>query len=429
MRKTKTTKGASKTKVTAVCIAVASALAGSAAFIKNLDTILQTTSKLINRYLATKTEVVLLIEKPENPADVQVVLNHPDGGIFPGWATRSEPARLQVPAKTKFSLDTSGRGVQPQHFDSVVSGGGNETVYYYLQLVTPGSKDPAIIYPAKKNKTGSPAIHGEGQKAVSSLIRGTIQSTNSNTLPLSTRTALLACALELNPKVVAIGDCAGMVVGDIDGSGLSLGFLGLNVRQGTLQPLLQKMNKEHPGMLKDIFQENLTAFLEFLELDSNAQLDWAKSLSADSTTKYRIKEPWNSMFKQLGKTDEFQQIYLDAAMPIFEQAIKWTEELGFKSERALALMYDIRIQNGRLSVNTISKYQSDIAEYSKAIGREPSETERLLLLANRVIEHSPSRWAKLVARRKLFISNGEGDVNGIYRSLNDFGITLTDWHK
>jgi hypothetical protein len=54
------------------------------------------------------------------------------------------------------------------------------------------------------------------------------------------------------------------------------------------------------------------------------------------------------MFESLGRTEAFQEIEQKSARRIFRAAIRSCGDYGLGSERAVALMFDIRVQNGTI---------------------------------------------------------------------------------
>jgi hypothetical protein len=131
------------------------------------------------------------------------------------------------------------------------------------------------------------------------------------------------------------------------------------------------------------------------------------------------------MFKSLGRTEEFQRLELDAANALYSVARRLCVDYGLWSERAVALMFDIKVQNG--SINSAVKGQifADFQNMSASMGEEETELERMRIVANRRADAAKARWREDVRARKLCVSNGEGKVHGIpYDLAEQFGIGL-----
>jgi hypothetical protein len=82
---------------------------------------------------------------------------------------------------------------------------------------------------------------------------------------------------------------------------------------------------------------------------------------------------------------------------MYQEALTWCGAYGVASERAVALLFDIRVQNG----------------------------SRLRAIANRRAEAASPRWIEDVRTRKLTIAEGIGTVHGLHFDLaGQYGIGL-----
>uniref|UniRef100_A0A7V4LDP9 Peptidoglycan-binding protein n=1 Tax=Desulfobacca acetoxidans TaxID=60893 RepID=A0A7V4LDP9_9BACT len=214
-----------------------------------------------------------------------------------------------------------------------------------------------------------------------------------------------------------VPDCFAGLTGDFDGQGMSFGALQWNFGQGSLQPLLDAMARRHPAVLQDLFGEYHQEFLAVLKAERAEQLDWVRALQ---DAKFRLREPWRGLFRTLGRRPEFQAIQLEFAQKIFRTALAWCADYGLKSERAVALMYDIRVQNGSISETVKAKIMRDF----KHIPQE-DEAARLRVIANRRAEAANPTWREDVRARKLTIAEGEGRVHGrCYHLAEQYGLRL-----
>ena len=131
------------------------------------------------------------------------------------------------------------------------------------------------------------------------------------------------------------------------------------------------------------------------------------------------------MFKALGRSDEFQRIEADAANALYKSARQLCADYGLWSERALALMFDIMVQNGSIGNAVQSQINSDIQALPPGLSSEDQELALLRIVANRRAEASKAKWVEDVRTRKLCIANGEGTVHGIRYDLDgQLGIGL-----
>jgi hypothetical protein len=211
-------------------------------------------------------------------------------------------------------------------------------------------------------------------------------------------------------------DCFAGISGDFNGQGLSFGVCQWNIGQGSLQSLLLKMAKDHPAIMSTVFGKRLPELEAVLaDPDRADQLAWVRSIQ---DPRCRFFEPWAGYFKALGRTDEFQQIEQNAAAGLFAAALQLCRDYGLKTERAVALMFDIKTQNG--SIRDVTKAQI-VRDFEKAV----TEVDLLKIVANRRADAAKPQWAEDVRRRKLAIANGGGTVHGKHLDLEaQFGIRL-----
>ena len=217
-------------------------------------------------------------------------------------------------------------------------------------------------------------------------------------------------------------DAFSSVAGDFDGMGISMGCLHWNLGQGTLQPILLDYFK----YTKDSWQDdpNLVELKEMLGRPVQEQINWARSIQTRNGNTTSFKGNWGESLKKLAaQTKDFQ---LKACEPRFDIARNWCQQLGLTSERALALMFDINVQNGSLfksvperGIDVRSNIQNRIATAGA-----PSEEDRLVIIAEERARASSSRWQKDVLNRKLAIARGRGTIHGSTVDLSDFGIRL-----
>lgn len=125
--------------------------------------------------------------------------------------------------------------------------------------------------------------------------------------PLAYRSLALTGAFETG---AGIPDCFAGLSGDFDDQGLSFGVLQWNLGQGSLQPLLKRMDETHSEILREIFDERYPELLAMLRSDRDEQLDWARSMQDQ---RQRLTEPWLGLFKTLGRWEAFQNIQVEAA--------------------------------------------------------------------------------------------------------------------
>lgn len=221
-------------------------------------------------------------------------------------------------------------------------------------------------------------------------------------------------------------DCFAGLSGDFDGQGLSFGVVQWNIGQGSLQPLLTEMNQNHPDLLGQIFGPSYSALVAMLGETLDEQLAWARSIQ--DPMRHAVFEPWQGQFKALGRQQEFQDIEVRYAAGLFQEALELCSDYGVSSQRAAALLFDIKVQNGGIKSWVKPLILSDFQQLDQAApdtGGVPLEVARLRIIATRVASSANPEWIADVQNRKLTIANGQGTVHGNYYDLEDqYGISL-----
>ncbi len=239
---------------------------------------------------------------------------------------------------------------------------------------------------------------------------------------LAYRCLALTGAFETNTPVP---DCFAGLSGDFDGQGISFGVLQWNLGQGTLQPLLTEMNRKHAKLLRALLHNNYTLFVTFLKADRADQMAWARSIQ--DPIRHTIFEPWRGLLKGLGRMPEFQEIEAAHAETIFQSAQKLCRSYQLWSERAVALMFDIIVQNGSISNIVRAQILHDYEKIDPDLDEESAEVARMTMIANRRAEAANPRWVEDVRTRKLCCARGQGRVHGTEIDLeNQYGIGLKE---
>lgn len=215
--------------------------------------------------------------------------------------------------------------------------------------------------------------------------------------------------------------CFATIAGDFDSQGMSFGALQWNFGQGTLQPLLQQMDQQHSDIIDEMFGVDAATLRQILTQPRNAQMQWVRSIQQNNV----IQQPWHDQFSALGYTDEFQQVQLQAATNRYNAALSWCPTYGVTSERAVALMFDINVQNGGISQATQELILQDLQNLQPTGDSGQDEVSKLVIISNRRADAANPPYQEDVRVRKLCIANGQGTVHGVtYDLANDFQITL-----
>jgi hypothetical protein len=193
-----------------------------------------------------------------------------------------------------------------------------------------------------------------------------------------------------------------------------------NLGQGTLQPLLKTMKARHPDVLEEVFHSHYNVLSAMLRSTLADQLTWARSIQTPRRT---LAEPWQGLFKTLGRRSEFQEIQVEAAQKYRTSALSLCRKFEVLSERALMLMFDIAVQNGSINRLVQAQIASDFRRISET--DEEGEIARLQCIARRRAEAADPRWRSDVLSRKVTIASGKGTVHGRHYNLEEqYGITM-----
>ena len=209
------------------------------------------------------------------------------------------------------------------------------------------------------------------------------------------------------------------IAGNFDGQGLSLGYLQWCIGQGTLQPLLNRMDREDNSEMKNIFGTNYDSIHNMILNTTENQLVWAKSINDSTNT---IAEPWHSQFVSLCNNQHFINIELDAEAYKIGQAMIICDKYNLKTVRGFALAFDIAVQNGSISLDA-TKIIDDV------LVQKPNMTEKDLLkvIANAIADTSTNN-AEDIRMRKMAIVNGIGSVHGSVLYLDgNYGLSDSCW--
>ncbi len=217
-------------------------------------------------------------------------------------------------------------------------------------------------------------------------------------------------------------DCFAGLTGDFDGQGISLGVCQWNLGQGSLQPLLQEMDQAHEAVVTDIFHSYADEFRRMLAASKDAQLDWARSVQ---NSRHVIADPWRGLLQTLGRRPEFQAIETAHAARFLQTAHNLCSTYSVHSERALALMFDIAVQNGGIDDVVRAQIERDFAALDAGQPADAIEVARLRIVATRRAAASRPAYVNDVRTRKLAIADGQGVVHGRrYDLAAQYGITL-----
>ena len=246
--------------------------------------------------------------------------------------------------------------------------------------------------------------------------------------PLGQRCLEMTASFETSRKPPG---CYGVVSGNFDGQGISVGALQWNLGTGTLMALLRPVVTDYLGEMKKVMDPVKAQVLaDLLTLDRDQQLAWADTIQS---ARHSVNLPWRAAFQALGEMPAFQDSQVRLANHRFRWAARHCTSWRLKSQRAVALFFDIRVQNGSIGSSTQQRIRhtlefGDLAtmgpHYEQLVGLEP-EVMKMGVIAHMRAEAANPRWVEDVRKRKLAIALGEGVVHGRAIHLErDFAITM-----
>ena len=209
------------------------------------------------------------------------------------------------------------------------------------------------------------------------------------------------------------------IAGNFDGQGLSLGYLQWCIGQGTLQPLINRMDREYNAEMKSIFGTNYNSIHNMILDTKENQLKWAKTINNSTNS---IPEPWYSQFVSLYNNQHFINIESDAESYYVGQAMLICDKYNLKTVRGFALAFDIIVQNGSISIDAAKNIDATLKQNPNMI-----ERDLLKVIANAIADTSTSN-AEDIRSRKMAIVNGNGTVHGSVLNLDkSYGLSDNNW--
>ncbi|WP_306010530.1 GH25 family lysozyme [Bacillus sp. MMSF_3328] len=228
-------------------------------------------------------------------------------------------------------------------------------------------------------------------------------------------------------------DSFGVTGGNFDGQGISHGAIQYNFGSGTLQPIWKDLINKYPSVVRGAITNQadydyfVNMVLNFTKAD---QIAFGDRIS-DPANKHKVIEPWNTYFKNLGKTQESIDRQKEAAVWYFDQAVKWMDEYGLWTRRGFALLFDIAVQSGSIPQTVKDLILADFAAMNNT-GKTPEqiETDKMVIIANRRADVVDPTWQNTYRQRKLAIANGSGTVYGsLLVDTTQYDAILEPWKQ
>ena len=211
-------------------------------------------------------------------------------------------------------------------------------------------------------------------------------------------------------------ECFGVVTGNFDDQGLSFGALQFNVGQGTLRPIILGL-LNHRALVEPILKENVFVFIDLASTKPEVAMAAALSMQNNGN----ISPTYKEMFKKLGALQVCIDLQMTEVKGYWLRAQKMLNQYFLKSERAMALFFDIAVQNGSIRLKCANKI---LDRFNDLVDENDNEVARMKIIAEE--RALASTYYRDVLARKMCIATGKGVVHGIKYDLDELGLTLAE---
>lgn len=217
------------------------------------------------------------------------------------------------------------------------------------------------------------------------------------------------------------------VAGNFDGQLLSFGPLQWNLGQGTLQPLLRDLSGGgHTSRSSAAFTQYLGN--EFAAACAKGDPHLSEYVRSRCYRGGQLDPKFRASLKALALTPDAMAAFIRHAEPYFGKAEAAAQQLDFQTERGLALLFDIAVQNGMRQGGLREDHLKAYQAACRHLPERAPEWQRLKLLAHTVADCANPRWHDDVLSRKLSIALGGTQQSGLpvhgkhFNLERDFGI-------
>lgn len=211
--------------------------------------------------------------------------------------------------------------------------------------------------------------------------------------------------------------------GDFDQQGVSLGILQWCLGQGSLQPVLRDIfDAVGTDTHKYLQQGRALELLDVIKMPITKAVAWGNRISVKRGGKATslLVQPWKTELENLltdPRAIAVQNRWAEAKM---RHAAGLCERFGLKTERALAVAFDVLTQQGSINAGVEKEIRASWAKLPEG----STERDKLRVLVR--VRASPARkqYIQDVLSRKLTIVEGHGVVHGTkYDFTKEPGLT------
>jgi hypothetical protein len=190
------------------------------------------------------------------------------------------------------------------------------------------------------------------------------------------------------------------VFADPFGERLSWG-IGAFTLNGDLQRVLAQMQRRDPARFAAILREDQGTMQALLATRNASEAAPVLSrMGAREGGTFTLSAEWAGHLYDLGSMPDFQRVQIEAMHALTVQARKRAQALGFTTDRAVSVVYDLLYNFGSIRPDKEARFQAAMSDFLKSVGRPPDEREKLALLNNIMVAHVNPRFRRALALRR-----------------------------
>jgi hypothetical protein len=204
-----------------------------------------------------------------------------------------------------------------------------------------------------------------------------------------------------------------------DPDGISMGMIQWNLRAKTLQSML-RLFEQRGGNLATHFGALLPSLRRLLSMPQRTRAEKEAMIAAARQMRSANPSGWESALLSLCADPVFCRLQVENLLQRMRAAVQATRALGLKTIRGLTMMFDIQVGDGyaarvgdrSVAGQKILLFRNRIAARRAALGRDLTEREKLILIAEEASRFA-GRWQQERLARRMVIAQG----NGMFRRI------------
>jgi len=207
-----------------------------------------------------------------------------------------------------------------------------------------------------------------------------------------------------------------LAIGNFDGALITWGIIGFTLLNGEIQRIVLAVDAADPTLVPRAFGDRAGQLLALMRAARPEQTAFAEANTVMPGS--GLAEPWKSGFAAFGALPAVQSEQMALVQTEYlDHAIHTARGLGLTSELALALCFDIHVQDGGIKDAAMASIQ---AQRTASMG----EAQLLPIIARAVGNAARPAFAADVLSRKLTIATGQGTVHSTPYVLDNWGLRV-----